>query len=113
MTRFRTERLDNGVVLEFFDRSNRYFGDYHRVCVEVRLYVSIPDRAEPPDKVFTLERMGVAGAEVETTRNHLVEDYWRNAARYLGHATYPAKLIAASAAPRRRLHPAGCRDDAS
>lgn len=111
MTPFRTERLDNGVVLEFSDRSNRYFGDYHRVCVEVRLSVSRPDCEEPLVKVLTFERMGVAGANVEMTRNALVEDYLQNAGRYLAHADYPARLIAAEVASLRRSQRIDSRND--
>jgi len=111
VTLFRTERLDNGVELEFFDLSNRYFGDYHRVCVEVHLRVPCPDREEPLVRVRTLERMGVAGADVVMTRNALVEAYWHNAGRYLAHADYPARLIAAEAASRRRLPLIGSRID--
>jgi hypothetical protein len=82
MTPFRSETLNNGVVVEFFDLSDRYFGDYHRVCVEVRLTVppaegNVPApavQADPP-KVFQrkkhLERVGIAGGEVERShRSH-------------------------------------------
>ena len=29
----RTIKLDNGLTLEFFDQSNLYFGDYHRIKI--------------------------------------------------------------------------------
>ena len=35
-----TEKLDNGLVLNFHDRGNRYFGDYH----QVKVLVSITDQ---------------------------------------------------------------------
>lgn len=111
MTPFRTDHLDNGIAVAFFDLSNRYFGDYHRVRIEVRLHVPRPGREEPLIKVHSLERMGVAGAEVGATRDSLAEDYLRNTGRYLGHSDYPARLIAATTAPRRRTFPAGCRSD--
>jgi len=113
MAPFRTERLANGVVIEFSDLSNRYFGDDHRVCVEVRITTDAPTVGDRPgaaaspsvEQVRTqsrLERMGVPGAEVEATRNRLVDDYWRHAARYLGQADYPARLLAARAVAARR-----------
>ena len=103
MTPFRTERLANGVVVEFFDRTNRYFGDYHRVCVEVRLTALSPADAacaqggEPLQEVRLLERMGVPGAEVDATRCRLVDTYWQNAGGYLAHPDYSARLAASAA----------------
>lgn len=88
---FRTESLANDIELMFFDGSNRYFGDYHRVCVEIRLRVS-PDG--PILMIRQLERMAVPGAETEAVRNRLVDDFMRHAGRYLAHPDYPAKLLA-------------------
>ena len=102
MTRFRGETLANGISLEFFDRSNRYFGDYHRVRVEVHVSVPHSDRAEPLVKVQVLERMGVAGAEVAAVRQQLCESFWSHASGYLGRADYPARLLAAEQQSRRR-----------
>ena len=108
MTPFRTERLVNGVVAEFIDRSNRYFGDYHRVCIEVRLMASVPDAASGEgtslQTVKVLERMGVPGIAVEATRNRLADDYWRHAGSYLAHPDYPARLAASqNKGAKRRL----------
>jgi len=98
MTPFRTERLCNGVEVAFADCSNRYFGDYHRVCVEVRISIHLPaGSASRLAQVGRLERMGVAGADVAAIRSQLVDDYWRHAGRYLAHPDYPARLLAASA----------------
>jgi hypothetical protein len=111
MTAFRNDILANGIAVEFSDVSNRYFGDYHRVRVVVRLLVSRPDREQPLVKVHTLERMGVPGAEVEAVRNRLAEDYWQHAGRYLAHPDYPARLRAAEAASSSRRQLAGFRAD--
>lgn len=98
MTPFRAETLANGVVIEFFDVGNRYFGDYHRICVEAHLTVPHPDGGEPlrpaPKR---LERMGVAGSEVAAVRARLVEDFLHHAGRYLARPDYPARLVAATA----------------
>lgn len=96
MTALRTERLANGLELTFFDRSNRYFGDYHRVCVEIR--VSVPPPAGPLQLVRYLERMAVPGAEVESVRGRLISDFLRHAGRYLARPDTPARLTAAEAA---------------
>ncbi|MHB8707473.1 MAG: hypothetical protein ACYC9I_01215 [Desulfuromonadales bacterium] len=111
MTAFRTERLANGVTVAFVDQSNRYFGDYHRIRVEVQVTMpplSGSTSTESPapgcrQQTVYLERMGVAGADVETVRNRLAEDYWQHAGRYLAHAEYPARLAAAKNPSPRRL----------
>jgi hypothetical protein len=106
MQPFRSESLANGVTVEFFDATNRYFGDYHRVCVEVRLTVSLGAAAGKPDSslqtVKRLERMGVPGNEVIAVRNRLADDFWRHAGAYLAHADYPVRLAATLAREPRR-----------
>ena len=99
MTPFRTERLANGLDVAFVDFSNRYYGDYHRVCVEVRIAAQGADGSANadvtvPQQVRHLERMGVAGADVEAVRRQLVDDFWRHAGPYLGHPDFPARLAA-------------------
>jgi len=92
MTPFRTERLANGVVVDFVELSNRYFGDYHRVCVAVRIHVPLPGDCR--HRIKHLERMGVAGADVAAVRDRLVDDYWRHAGPYLAHPDFPTRLSA-------------------
>ena len=106
MTSFRSETLPNGISVAFFDQSNRYFGDYHRVRVEARITVPHPEQAEPLVKTQVLERMGVAGAEVAAVRQQLCDNFWCHAAGYLGRADYPARLLAAEQQARRRSFPA-------
>lgn len=110
----RSVQLENGLIVEFHDRSNRYFGDYHRVCVEVRsrvpltpaLFVAAADPHGECERaravlgaeavyVRTLERMGVTGAEVEAARQGLIDHFIRSAVPYLEHPAYPARLVAA------------------
>ncbi|AMV72074.1 hypothetical protein JCM30471_05740 [Desulfuromonas carbonis] len=112
LTLLRREQLENGLVLEFFDHSNRYFGDYHKVRVEVhsRLPLRIDlfqDEADPaaalaqtaallgdaPLEVRQLERMGVPGAEVERVRTALIDDFLRTGSIYLARPDYPQRLL--------------------
>lgn len=93
MTPFRSERLANGLSVDFFDRTVRYFGDYHRVRVEVRIAAADPASASWSE-LKTLERMGVAGAEVTVVRDRLADDYWRHAARYLAHPDFITRAAA-------------------
>lgn len=116
----RTENLRNGLVIEFFDRSNRYFGDYHRVCVEVRCRIPLPidlfaETAAPEaelqaaktllgnEVVFSrvLEKMGVAGAEVEAVRQSLINNFIRGALSYMGGPDFPRRFVVAELENRR------------
>jgi len=106
MTRFRSETLANGISVEFFDRSNRYFGDYHRVRIEAHISVPRLDQGEPLIKVRILEKMGVPGAEVAAVRRQLCDNFWSHASGYLERPDYPARLLAAERqAGRRRSLP--------
>lgn len=119
MTTIKEEKLANGLKVLFADESNRYFGDYHRVCLQVTLLYPL---AELPvdnedDEVFRgramatlgkelkiikkLERMGVPSAEVETVRQSLIDSFLESSADYLGRPEYPRSLVAAELKKRR------------
>jgi len=121
----RVLRLDNGLVLEIYDRSNRYYGDYHRVHLEVHsrlpLEPSLFSDEEDPQQACrrarqrcgeelletrALERMGVRGKEVAEVRETLVEAFLSTNLPYLRRADYPARLAAKRLAERpERLQP--------
>jgi len=124
-TPLRREELANGLVLEFFDHSNRYFGDYHKVRVEVQCRLPLrielfQDQLDPaaalaqaaarfgdaPLDVRQLERMGVPGAEVDRVRAALIDDFLRTGGVYLQRPDYPQRLLRQKlAAAPRRIHP--------
>lgn len=110
LTSLRSETLANGLHLEFFDHSNRYFGDYHRLCIEVRSSLSLgsaslqgvaPDLLDRARARFgatltvtrSVERMGVAGAQVDALTLELIEGVLLEAQRYLARPDYPARLL--------------------
>lgn len=122
MTLLKATTLANGLQLDFVDQSNRYFGDYHRICVVAtlrcpldvlqgaldeethrRALVQFGD-ALVVEKRF--ERMGVASADVEAVRGALVDDYLRHATEYLSRPEYPVLLVSAELNRRkaRRLY---------
>ena len=111
-TTIRREEFDNGLVVEFVDQSNRYFGDYHRVRIQVRVRLALEEGlfqgADDPaaelarartrfglELVETrhLERMGVPGAEVEAVRAALIDGFLRTGASYLQRSDYPLRLL--------------------
>lgn len=116
----RSVRLDNGLTVEFFDRSNRYFGDYHRVYVEARCRVALhldnfAGSTDPAaalqaaravlgsEVVFVrrLEKMGVAGEAVERTREALMDSFIRSSLPYLSVPAFPGRFIAVELERRR------------
>ena len=119
MTTIKGERLANGLQIAFVDQSNRYFGDYHRVCVVATIICNLRDLpATTPDEtafrrlaieafgeelsvVRRFERMAVPSADVDEVRTALVQDYLRHAAGYLARPGTPRSLVAAELKKRR------------
>ncbi|PLX84740.1 MAG: hypothetical protein C0617_06865 [Desulfuromonas sp.] len=120
-TLISSKRLANGLVVEFHDASNRYYGDFHRVCIEVRCRIPL---AEIPREVLqaagadpegglavlgevatfsrTLEKMGVAGPDLEKTRDELVEAFSKNTFPYLETARFLSGMVARKLAGSRK-----------
>lgn len=110
MSTIRQERLSNGLQIVFTDESNRYFGDYHRVCVVAAIVCDFAALAGAIDAELRsqavalygerlvvekrMERMGVASRDVDTMRLALVDNFMRQAP-YLGRPDYPRMLVAA------------------
>lgn len=110
---FAEEILANGLHLRFYDQSNRYFGDYHRVrivvAIELFLNNALLDDAELlaagrkrfGDSLTTskvLERMGVPGSRVDELRAELVASYQREVQSYLSRPEVPLRLLRAELA---------------
>lgn len=110
---FAEETLANGLQLRFYDQSNRYFGDYHRVriVVEIELFLSSDLLDDPEllaagrkrfgDSLITskvLERMGVPGSRVDELRAELVASYQREVQSYLSRPEVPLRLLRAELA---------------
>lgn len=114
----KERRLDNGIALRFVDRSNRYFGDYNRILVEVEIRVPVSKTLPADDPRMpraraqfgetlvvpkTLERMGVPTAELETVRDRMVEDFLKHAVLYMGRPDYPLRLLLVELEKARRI----------
>ncbi len=102
----KREELSNGLILTFQNQSNRYFGDYHRVCIKVIAEISIEKIDVPADlrvKVVrlkkpliferSLERMGVAGADCTATIDILINDFMQTSRTYLENQDFPRQLL--------------------
>ena len=86
--------LPSGALLEFVDRSNRYFGDYHRVLIEVELVLMAEEGPQRLRYQKPLQRMGVASADVEAEREALIENFLTTARPYMERPEYLTVLSA-------------------
>lgn len=112
---FLVERLVNDLTLRFYDQTNRYFGDYHRVRIVVEIELGLDNRFLPDQDLLTaaiarfgeqliirkvLERMGVPGAQVEEVRAKLVVSYRHEIENYLCRPEVPLRLLRAELAQK-------------
>lgn len=120
-TIFRTDHLSNGLRVEFIDRSNRYFGDYHRLQIEIRCRIAVTPQlfaaSETPgvdadhvrsrlgDEVLWvrhIERMGVAGDDLEKVRAEMIASFVKSSFGYLQSPLFPSRFVAARMAESRK-----------
>ncbi len=111
-TMLRQQLLDNGLELVFNDLSNRYYGNFYQVKIEVviRIYLSnellvefgfsekeqlqtknrfgalFEDRQE-------LKRMGVAGPEVSAVCRQMIQQFIDSSLPYMSKDQFPAQLL--------------------
>ena len=118
MEPYKRISLENGLQIEFFDRSNRYFGDYHRVLIEVHLHFELPKdagsdatfwrqvRALHGDRLDVrrfLERMAVPTADTGRVAEALAADFITHNRPYLERPSTLRSLAAAAMHPRQPL----------
>ena len=93
---FSTVSLDPAVRVSFYDQSNRYFGDFHRVRVIAEVVFPVTHALLPDDLkalvpmteeqlVYTmpLERMAVPSDCLPAVRESLMDDFLTSARQYL------------------------------
>ena len=108
---FNRTELKNGVVIEFFDQTNRYFGDFNRVKISVIATIPILASSLPADlqKVAatypgfivyekSLEQMGVVTSQVKTVTESLVTSFITSVGSYLERQSFAENLL------RKDLH---------
>lgn len=107
--------LENGLRIQFHDLTNRYFGDYHRVCVIAILVIPLSSVADEHLQSLGLhrfgevikvekrfERMGVPSQKVSAVREELMGHFLRHASKYLSKPEFPQKLVASELNKPRR-----------
>jgi hypothetical protein len=117
----RTDHLANGVCVDFIDGSNRYFGDYHRLKIEIRCRIAITpqlfvDSVSPCAEaarvrsrlgdeirwVRHLERMGVAGGDLDRIRTEMIESFVKSSFSYLQSPQFSSRFVANELVERQK-----------
>ncbi len=80
MTLIQEVALDNTIVVQFFDQSNRYFGDYNKVSILVKV-TSLNDRNISYQQV--LDQMAVPTHKIDAVRKAMIDSYLANTKGYL------------------------------
>ena len=112
---FATTTLGADIVVRFHDCSNRYFGDYHRISVLAVAELPLVVERLPPDLQKRvpegetllhfekkLERMAVPTADIDRTRQELVENFLSSAKQYLLKEGFAESLLRRRAKEGRR-----------
>ena len=98
---FRQITLGNGLEIIIRELTRVYFGDYHLVRLEIVCRACMGAAAAGADALTgakpvefrrLVERMGVPSADIQGTRQLLVQDFLNNSLAYLSAADFPAKL---------------------
>lgn len=98
--------LSEHIAAEFSDQSNRYYGDFHRVLINVSVRIDLAVIADRPDILAllptgqdslrfttTLEQMAVPTAQLDSVRKSLVGAFLENTGRYLLKTAFIENLI--------------------
>ncbi len=92
-----------GLVLEFNDRSNRYFGDYHRILIEIDALVDAGDGPIRLRYQRPLKRMGVCSSNAGHETELLIEQFLATTGSYMRESGFTQKLLKSVKRPGQRL----------
>jgi hypothetical protein len=100
--------LENNLTVCVYNHNHRYFGDYHRVKVEITCEVPIMEkyfasRAECAEAISSLgrsalfkrsvEQMGVSTDELGPCLERIIDNFINHSLSYLASNEFPRKLI--------------------
>jgi hypothetical protein len=103
--------LPNGLTVSFFDHTSRYFGDFHRVKMEIICNVPVfaeyfEDRSAFDDAKALLsdevvykhcvEQMGVPSTEIERVLQRIMTNFIEHSLPYFESAQFPRKMVLAA-----------------
>ncbi|WP_092349848.1 hypothetical protein [Desulfuromusa kysingii] len=99
-------QLENGVSVEFVPQENRYFGDYHRLQIDVIAKIPLDSGSLPADLIEvaekysgsikyekTLERMGVASNQLDIATQSMIDGFMQTVGCYLANKSFAEHLL--------------------
>ncbi|MDD2557653.1 MAG: hypothetical protein RBR43_01660 [Desulfuromonadaceae bacterium] len=85
------QTLANGLKLNYSDATKRYYGDYYRICIEVKC--ALPQEEHGHWHLFKkLEQMGVASSKLDSTKQELLDAFSRMILPYLQRDDFPERF---------------------
>ena len=109
--------LANGLAINFYDHTTRYYGDFHLVKLDLVCEIDLASLAgkinvsmeeltrflgERVSYHRVLEQMGVPGTEIERVKERLVADFEQHSIAYFSTSSFPEKLVLAELRKARR-----------
>lgn len=88
--------LANGLKVRFLNKTQRYFGDYHHVRLEVVCDIPVPE-TEGAGHSFryasSIRRMGVPTADVPAVIDELISHFSNTTLTYMSSPTFPLRYV--------------------
>ncbi len=99
----RRVEFGNALALEFRDYSNRYFGDFHRLLIEVDALITTEQELICLRYQRPLKKMAVVSAEMEHEKALLIEQFLTSIAPYMQQPDFLPKLLNAVNRPHQQI----------
>ena len=106
MEPFKSIELNSRITVDFYDHSNRYYGDFHRVKITASTKIpfaidTIPTDLQPLAQKSNgyisytkdMEQMGVPSTKVETVKESLINSFISTVGSYLQKDNFAAGLL--------------------
>lgn len=105
----RQIRLSNNLLINFFDTTSHYYGGFYHVSVLAVIELELCPEYCQDDMTYNetvalvgekichqhlLERMGVNSEDLQSVREHLIDQFARSSSPYLSAPDFPARLVA-------------------
>jgi hypothetical protein len=108
MQPFRQIKLANGLTVCFYEHTHRYFGDYHRIRIDITCQIPVLEEyfdshldwekalrhlGKAVEFRRSIEQMGVPTAELRANLESAVDNFCAHAIQYITAIDFPRKVI--------------------
>lgn len=95
--------LSEGLTLKFHEAGNRYFGDYHRVLIEIDAYIETAEQQVVLRYRHPLKKMAVAGDVVTVTKQELISQFLATVGPYMRQSGFVEKVLRSLTKPGQQV----------